>query len=291
MPTIIFTFSKKDGKHYAVPGGGTRFCIGSEVSYLGRRGLSNLRTADGPVYKPDEYEGRFGHWAWFIHPTAQCESKGSFHCLNTYDRAAFTFTFMQFAAHVPEGDFVHFMRALLALPEAKDYFPFLELRNGYIWYVRGQNVKQLENKNTTTELMDYLNPDADAVGDQEIISAARMVYWAQQQESHRDVQIVTAVDLMKNDLAAHAKRFRLNGWPDYVCQVICDIFHQGRAKYQTVKDIMAASSNRETVYKKLLDVGGGTYAERVSTLKAVHKQLRDAGTFGKIYDAATNDFQ
>ena len=47
-----------------------------------------------------------------MHPTAIAEG-ALFHTLNTYDRAQFTFSFLQFAAHVLDGDFVAHLRALL----------------------------------------------------------------------------------------------------------------------------------------------------------------------------------
>ncbi len=289
MAAIQFTFSKVEGKHFATTAG-TRFYIGTETVYQGRHGLFNYKLSDGPVYKPEDYDAAFGHWAWFIAPTAECESKGSFHCLNTYDRAAFTFTFMQFAAHVPEGDFVIFFRRLLQLPEAKDYFPFLELRDGRIWYARNGGASQLETSGSTQALMNYLNSDPNSVDNQELITSARFIHWAQNRQSHRDIQVLTAMDLFKENMLEHGTRFNLDGWPDYICQVICDIFHQGRAKYALVHEILLSTNNRDTIYTKLLNIGAGAYPDRIRTLKAVHKTLRDTGRFVKVYDAGVRDF-
>jgi len=91
----------------------------------------------GLVYNPADYVADFGFWAYFIHPTAQAESRGSYLCLNTYDRAKFTFSFMQYAAHVPNGDFVKFFRKLLALPSGIDYFPKVVLKDSRIYYRDG----------------------------------------------------------------------------------------------------------------------------------------------------------
>ena len=291
MATIQFVFSQQSGRHYATPSVGTRFYVGAEVTYQGRHGLTNLRVADGPVYRPEDYVAEYGHWAWMLYPTAQCESLGSFHCLNTYDRAAFTFTFLQFAAHVPDGDFVRLLRALLALPEARDYFPFLELRQGRIWYVRSRQATQLESSSSTAGLMRYLNADQHEVDGQELISAARMVHWAQQSGAHRAMQVSTGIALFQEKLREHAVRFNLDGWPDYICHAICDIFHQGRARYKAVHDILGSTGNKEAIYQKLLNVGGTLYAGRIKTLKAVHKKLRDSGVFGKKYNLASGDFR
>jgi len=291
MPTIQFTFSSQLSKQYASANGGPRFYIGSEVVYQGNHGLSNLQQIAGQLYKPADYEAEFGFWAWFIHPTVMCESKGSFHCLNTYDRAAFTFTFMQYAAHVPKGDFVIFLRRLLQLPNAKDYFPFLELRDGFVWYNNGNSEKQLENNTSTEGLMNYLNPDRRNLDKQELISSARMVHWSQNDPAHREIQVNCAVELFKKNMKQYDTRYNLDGWPDYICQVICDIHHQGRARSSLVTSILTATTNKQTIYTNLLNVGSGVYAERIRTLKATHKQLMDAGTFGKkVYSSAAGDF-
>ena len=57
----------------------------------------------------------FGVSADFIHPTAMAE--GGLHA-STLTTAAPHFTFLQYAAHVPNGDFVRYFRTLLALPLA-----------------------------------------------------------------------------------------------------------------------------------------------------------------------------
>lgn len=290
MATIQFTFSKLDDKHYATANG-QKFFIGTEFFIKGYHGLYNYRIADGPVYKPQKFEAQFGFWSWFIFPTAQCESNCSYHCLNTYDNAAFTFTFMQYAAHVPNGDFVQYFRLLLQLPEAKDYFPFLELRNNRIWYVRNTSANQLENDASSAALMHYLNSDVNTMDDQELISSARFVHWAQNSEAHRNLQVSTAVEWFKKNMKEYAVRFNLDGWPDYICHTICDILHQGRAKYSLITQMMQSSTNLDTVYSKLVNIGIGAYADRIATLKKAHKQLRDSGVFGKVYNAAAGEFE
>lgn len=291
MPTIQFTFSTQQSKQFATANGGPKFYIGSDVVYQGNHGLSNLQQIPGLIYDPATYDTQFGFWADFVYPTAMCESQGSFHCLNTYDRAAFTFTFMQYAAHVPNGDFVTYFRRLLALPNAKDYFPFLELRNGFIWYNNGNSAKQLEDNSSTQGLMNYLNPDKTSLDNQELISSARFVHWSQNDAAHRQVQVECAMELFQKNMKLYNTRYNLDGWPDYICHAICDIHHQGRAKVSQIMAIMNATTNRQTIYTNLLNVGGGVYAERIRTLKAAHKKLMDAGKFGvKKYSAAASDF-
>ena len=72
-----------------------KFNIGSKTRYDGNVGLFNTSVTAGIIYKPEDYTTEYGFWAYFIYPTAMAESSGSFKCLNTYDRAQFTFSFMQ----------------------------------------------------------------------------------------------------------------------------------------------------------------------------------------------------
>src|SRR5437868_4210168 len=108
---LNFNFSQSGTSHFAQVIGTTepKFLVGREVVYKGNVGLDNLSTPAGLVYRAADYQAEFKFWAHFIAPTAQGESRGSFICLNTYDRAKFTFAFMQFAAHVPNGDFVRYL--------------------------------------------------------------------------------------------------------------------------------------------------------------------------------------
>ena len=73
-----------------------------ETLYQGtNHGLYNTSTPNGVAYNAADYVGEYGFWAYFIAPTAKGESNNSFVCLNTYDRAKFTFSFMQYAAIAP----------------------------------------------------------------------------------------------------------------------------------------------------------------------------------------------
>jgi hypothetical protein len=290
MPTILFTFSRDGRRHFATDDRNERFLVANEVVYQGNHGLANSQIINGQVYDPLAAEPTHGFWSWFIYSTAMCESKGSFHCLNTYDRAAFTFGFMQYAAHVANGDFVLFFRRLLQLPEAKDYFPFLELRDNRIWYKRDATLTQLETGTSSKELMKYLNPDAASVDTQELVCSARFVHWSQHSRPHRNLQVQTAIEHFKESMRINHQRYNLDGWPDKICQAICDIHHQGRAKVVHIVDILRGTSNRETIYKNLMNVGIETYEGRVRTLKAAHKKMINEGRFGKVYNAQSGEF-
>ena len=120
-----------DGVRYWVQvDGGPAFLVGQRVSFQGRKGLSNLKGTPAQRYDPRRHlADRPAVWLYFLAPTDAAEG-GLFHALNTYDRAAFTFGFLQYAAHVPDGDFVVYLRALLALPGAADHVPDLVLLDG-----------------------------------------------------------------------------------------------------------------------------------------------------------------
>ena len=226
--------------HYARLAGSAepKFLIGYRTSYEENYGLYNTSANENNLYYPADYEAETGFWAYFIYPTARAESKGSFFCLNTYDRARFTFGFMQYAAHVPNGDFIKFFKSLLILPNAKEYFPRISLIDNHIYYNSDHGISSLlEDDSSTVKFMDYLNPSLSEIENQELICASRMVHWAINDPAHIKLQVDTAIDNYKNNLIEYSRRFNLNNAPDKVCQAICDIRHQGRGKNDEIAKI------------------------------------------------------
>lgn len=292
--TINFTFSNDNSRYYAAAQSGNtaKFLIGIRTSYQGSIGLYNIGVTDSLTYKPDKYVSQYGFWAYFISPTADCESKGSFYCLNTYDRAKFTFSFMQYAAHVPNGDFVKYLRRLLQLPLAAEYFPKLALQNNFIHYKDSNGtLTQLENNTTTQALMDYLNPTLQDVEFQEQITAARFIHWVMNDEEHRKLQIAIAVEHFKANMAIYAKQYQLNGMPDKICLAICDIRHQGRAMSTDIIAALNTGGNYDKAFTNLVNLGGVHYPERVRTLKNSIAKLVSQGILGtKKYDMASGEF-
>ncbi len=116
MPVKLISISMENSEFFARVDGGPKFFVGKRVKYGDGFGLANsVATAATPKYDPAQHRDKHGFWADFIFPTSQCESRGVFHCINSYDRARFTFSFLQYAAHVANGDFVKFFRKLFAL--------------------------------------------------------------------------------------------------------------------------------------------------------------------------------
>lgn len=133
MP-VLFTVHRNGNDFTCSADGGASFFVGRRVPYKKRIGLYNIfggSPLEKLIYQAAVFEPRFGFWSLFIEPTAVVEGR-NFLTLNTYDRAAFTFGFGQFAAHVPDGDFITYFRAMLSHQEAGDYFPHLGLISGHI---------------------------------------------------------------------------------------------------------------------------------------------------------------
>jgi hypothetical protein len=291
---INFTFSQSGTSRFAQVIGSNKpkFLVGKETVYQQtKHGLYNLSTSDELSYNPADYVNKYGFWAYFIAPTAKAESNNSFVCLNTYDRARFTFSFMQYAAHVPNGDFVKFFKELLALPNAKEYFPKLEVKNNRIFYLESTGaLTQLENDQSTEGLMNYLNPSLNQIENQELICAARMVHWASNNNEHRRIQVKIAIEHFKENMKRYAQSYNLDGYPDKICQMICDIRHQGRATSQQIINALNTNGNFELAYNKLSQLGQPLYASRINTVRTVIKNLLNTGIFGKTYRKSTNDF-
>ncbi|MBX7170359.1 MAG: hypothetical protein K1X72_05330 [Pyrinomonadaceae bacterium] len=288
---INFSFSQSGNSHFAqvIGNNDPKFLVGKETAYKGNEGLYNYSIPDGMAYSAENYKNEFGFWAYFIAPTAKAESNNSFICLNTYDRAKFTFSFMQYAAHVPNGDFVVFFKKLLTLNNAGDYFPKLVLQNNRIFY-RNTNgtLTQLENDDSTQGLMNYLNPTLTDIDNQELICAARFVHWARNDANHRRIQVETAIEHFKQNMKSYSRSFNLDGFPAKVCQVICDILHQGRAKNRHIITAINTNGNFDRAYNNLLELGRESYPERVRTVRTVINNL--ATVFEKTYNQAANDF-
>lgn len=271
----VVSFSLENGNQYFGKIDGQRFFIGSRVSYLGGKGLQNLKGTSEQRYDRESFRPAYGFWADFIHPTAWAEG-ALFHTLNTYDRARFTFSFLQFAAHVPNGDFVRYLRELLGLPLALEYFPDLALHGGRVCKVTDNGLVALESDSSTSGLMDYLNPSLDQVEDTEIIQAAKFIHWAQNDPQHRKVQLDVGISLFKSQMLGYAKQYKLDGAEDTICLVVADIRHQGRAK----SPVIVSALQQPKPLDALLKIGELEYRERIKTLKAEINHLTAEGVLG-----------
>jgi hypothetical protein len=287
MPLKIVSFSLEQGNKYFGKIDDQRFFIGTRVPYEGRKGLMNVVGAAAQRYDRRVFNEAYGFWADFIHPTAMCEG-ALYHTLNTYDAAHFTFTFLQFAAHVPDGDFVLYLRALLALPQALDYFPDLRLHDQRICRMTDDGLAPLESHDSTAPLLDYLNPSTAEVEDTEVIQSAKFVHWAQNDPANRQAQIAVGIAHWKQKMFNYAAQYQLDGADDVICLIISDIRHQGRAKTPAILSALRADKPVDA----LLALGEPKYHERLVVLKREIKALLADGTLGKRkYSSQAKDFR
>jgi hypothetical protein len=282
----IVSFTLEQGNKYFGKIDGTRFFIGSRVSFEGGKGLMNLLGTPAQKYNRADFRPTQGFWADFIHPTAMAEG-ALYHTLNTYDRARFTFSFLQFAAHVPNGDFVVYLRALLKLPLATEYFPALVLEHNRVCRITDHGTVPLESDTTTAPLMDFLNPTLSQIEDTEVIQSAKFIHWAQNDPAHRQTQIDIGIANFKDKMVGYAQQYGLDGVEDSICQVVTDIRHQGRAKTPAIVAALQSSKPLES----LLTLGEPKYHERLVTLRQEIKKLVAEGTFGTHkYSKSKKDF-
>lgn len=292
VPSKIVKVKQKDAKNWvASVDSGSDFFVGRDVFYEGNRGLQNIADNSAGQYQASAYRNQYGFWADFIAPTAKCESNNFFNCLNTYDRAFFTFGFLQCAAHIPNGDFVNFFSKLLETPLGKGYFPELFIQAGQIYRETINGTTQLTNNDNTEKLMVYLNPTLASVEEKEVIQSAKFIHWAIKSQQHRDIQVQCGIENFKQSMQKYAKWYPLDGFPDKVCVVIADIHHQGRAKKNVVYEALDTNGNYEKAFNNLLTIGETNYSSRLKTLtKEIQQLVRDKVLGKRVYDINSKDF-
>lgn len=290
--SIHFTIERTDRRFRAKADGAAAFFVGNQTRFHDKpsgedfEGLFNVPSKELPklVYKADNVRATYGFWADFIEPTSRCEG-GNFLTLNTYDRAKFTWGFAQFGAHVPDGDFVLFFRDMLRLPGAVDYFPELALKNDRINKVVGDRFIPLEDAASTRGLMDFLNPTTSAVEDAEVIAAAKLIHWTTNAVEAQSLQVKHMIAVFKRLVSEADRRLGLDGKTADLCLVICDIRHQGRAKFSAMQNALNAAKP----LAELLALGSLTYPDRIKTLTQEVK-ARQALLGGKTWNRAAGDF-
>ncbi|MBR0670200.1 hypothetical protein [Neoroseomonas soli] len=287
---ILFRIIRNGDDFSASADGGSPFFVGRRVPFQGNIGLFNIfrgTKLERLDYAASDFTGAFGFWAEFVEPTAACEGR-NFLTLNTYDRAAFTFGFAQFAAHVPNGDFVRYFRMLLGRPEAADYFPNLALVNGRICRDEGGPVpKPLEDDASTEALMDYLNPDLSEVQDAEVIAAAKLIHWTSNVVEAREAQVQVMTDAYRGFVRRADARVGIDGRSAELCCVIADILHHGRGGRMTWPLVDQALKGPRP-FDDLIEIGAPNWGERRKTLKAEIRKRPDFAT--KTWSRAAADF-
>lgn len=282
----------RNGNDFSVSANdGPAFFVGRRVPYQGHIGLANIvggSRLKRLVFDPAKFTDRFGFWAEFIDPTTHCEGR-NFLALNSYDRAAFTFGFGQFAAHVPGGDFVQYLRSLLGLPDAQDYFPHLRIKDGHIHSIDGAGGSlALEDASSTAKLMAYLNPTLDEVEDAEVIAAARLIHWTTVSVAAQEEQVSQMVATFKSFMTRAQARVGIDGRSADLCCVIADILHHGRGGRMTWPLIDESLKSAKPL-EALLSIGVPPWKDRCEKLRKAIAANPNFKT--KHWDAESKDFR
>jgi len=289
---IHFTIIRNGNDYSAAPDGDQPFAVGRQVVYGNKTtshtvGLANDGSsfAKRYLYTADAFRNAHPFWADFIEPTAICEGQ-SFLTLNTYDRAFFTFGFAQFSAHVPNGDFVLWLRDMLQLPDAPQYFPDLVFSNGQVCQLSDGVAMPLEGSTSTQLLMTYLNPTLDAVEDAEVLAAARLMHWTVQDPQTQELQVRHMVQVAKGHVSQADKRLGLDGKSALLCLIIFDILHQGRGRYSDMQHALLDPKPDAA----LLQIGGVSEPGRCANLKKALTPVRPAMLNSHTWNSARRDF-
>ncbi|HWU65311.1 MAG TPA: hypothetical protein VN112_25090 [Ensifer sp.] len=282
MPIYFDVF--RDGSAFsAAPDQGQKFPVGQRVRYKSRKsgvdhfGLSNDGGFFGNsyarqfLYKAADFKAQYAFMAEFIEPTAQCEGQ-SFISLNTYDRARFTFGFGQFAAHLPNEDFIRWFKDMLGLAEAKDYFPDLSVSGDKIVRHGSSGDTILADAASTAGLQAYLNPSLVEVEDSEVLAAARFIHWTVNHRNARELQVRHMVETALRRLRDVDRAANLDGRTADLCCIVFDIRHQGRGGNSDIKEALRQAD----AFEALLTIGKVSEPERVINLRKALTPKREA---------------
>ena len=128
--------------------------------------------------------------------------------------------------------------------------------------------------------MNYLNPSASTIDDEEVVNVARLIFWSQENPQLYDMQVKLAVDIAKSKLKrAIPKGVHLQGRPVWHAIWVSDNLHQGRAKYTQLKSAL----NSANVDRAMSTVGiSEKYPNRIKVVRASIKRLEDRRVFDSI---------
>jgi hypothetical protein len=160
---------------------------------------------------------------------------------------------------------------MLGRPEAGDYFPDLELRDGRIVKVEETHVTPMETKDSTEPLQLYFNPTLDEVEDAEVLAAAKFMHWTINHPEVKSLQVKHMIDTARRLVTQSDKRLGLDGLGGDLCCVVMDVRHQGRAGFSDLQ----AALNASDPFKALLKVGEDGEPQRVKDLRAALSTRRE----------------
>jgi hypothetical protein len=290
--------------YYARVAGSAEFYLARRTRYKSFIGLMQpAGKLHGKQYVPGAFSDAYGPVAGILAVIGAGESSGYFDRLNTYDRAAFTFGFIQLAAHTPRDNLILLIRRLTSEhPPFQALFPDLQVLDGKLHRVVGSSKVSLETEYPRSgnpkemnlrDFMSYLNPDGRQVDASELSAAARLVYLADSDDSFNALQVNVAAEvLMRRMRNSYALRYDLDGVSDLICAAIADIHHQGRGSRVEVQGALASSSTLDGRLAALCRIGAANYAQRCSTLQSALAKAKADGYLGKhVFDKASGLFR
>jgi hypothetical protein len=291
-------------KWYATPSDGTKaFLVGYTTVYSDgdgpHIGLNSIRyLAEMPRLYFDRQNSAAETetlWAHFMWPTVCAESLGGHHLLiNTYDRARFTFGFYQLAAHTPNDNLILLFRRLLELPKAEHYFPDLQLNNGIVHRLVDRNLKSLEivssilRPNGKTEdqivgFMNYLNPDTNTIGNNEVVNAARLQHWLLNDSSAMKASVEIAMKIMKSKVRNLLTKYPILSDDFRLAIWVSDIVHQGRAsKGEISSALLIPSLSDKLVALSQIGSSNADYDSRRNLVRDKIEILLSEGIFDGV---------
>ena len=270
------------------------FFVGREVHQVGPKYYGIFLPSAryyGHRFRAADYFDAIDQWAVLMELTGYCESRNYMNLINTYDRAKFTYGFYQLAAHTPNDNLILLFRELLRLGAAKDYFPELQLVNERVHLIKsdgGHTNLETSFDGNLQFFMNFLNPRRVPIDEQEILNAARLMHWTENDPECRLAQVRVSAEILQRKMAKRYHRwYDLDGRSDTICAIIADIHHQGRASKRTVQDALAQADQRAA----LLTVNDSKYGARNQRLAAKVDRFEAEGRLGrKTYDAGANLF-
>ena len=112
--------------------------------------------------------------------------------------------------------------------------------------------------------MDYLNPTTTSIEDDEVLAGARLIDWTTKFPEAQALQVLHMIGTFKRLMSDADRNLRLDSLTADLCLIVCDILHQGRAKYSAIREQLTDPRTRDA----LLKFGAISYKDRIKTLKS-----------------------
>lgn len=311
---IVYNRNCEPRIFYILKHNNSMYFVGRKVRYIGAKtvfcesdtckGINNtidrfinkeFHRYNSVNFKNTEWE----YWANFILPIQKCESassSGAYASIITNDGTSVTIGFLQLAAHVKNGDFVSFLKLLLAkYPELlKNYFPDLTLVDNHICKITDGKIIILDESNHSefnVLMMEYFNNDKKNVEQKEIINFAKFSHLLNNNIKIQQELDTFSIRLIKDFIPRISyldaeKYFIKRNLLDYHCLVICDLFHnQGESNSIKLKILSVFKNENLDAFEMLEELILISFDWRESTLRSNIKQLIKEKKIGyKIYD-------